>query len=113
MCESRFQSPMRVGRTFLRDRRGASAERLAAIGGVVAVACVTGVHLVDMAAKNGALPRLVFKQDDDLARLAKTLPPAGGGPTRQSGAPLDYAATASTNPHARPILLDPCTGKPK
>ncbi len=93
------------------DRSGASAERLAAIGGVVAVACVTSVHLVDLAAKNGSLPRVVVTRDDDLARLAKMLPPAGGAPTRQSGAPLDYAATASTG--AKSVTLDPCTGKLK
>ena len=106
-----FARVLQAFRAFPHHRSGASAERLAAIGGVVAVACVTSVHLVDLAAKNGALSRFAPSRDDDLARLAKMLPPANGAATRQNGATLDYGATASTG--AKNVALDPCTGKVK
>lgn len=103
---------MRIGkavRLFFSDKRGGTAERLAVFGGVVAISCVSAVHLIDIAARNGALPRYVMRgTDDELARLATTLRPGG---TRQNGAAIDYSATATVA--ARGVTLDPCTGKSK
>ena len=97
---------------FRCDTRGNAVERWAIIAGVIAVGCVASAHLIDIAAKNDALPIIAFKRsNNDLAQIAKNLPRSGASSSSGAAGQVDMTATGSIASHAGAVLIDPCTGK--
>lgn len=77
---------------FLGDTRGGAVERVAIMAGALAVASMSGAHLLDVASR-----------DHNSALYAFFKPKPG----------IDYTATASIRKSAGQTVLDPCTGRPK
>lgn len=80
---------------FLTDTRGGAVERIAVMAGAIALASVGGAHMLQLAGKNGGLPKIALVYPDKAA-------PA-----------IDYTPTGSIRAKAGQTVLDPCTGKPK
>lgn len=98
---------------FLKNDNGGAVERVALMAAAIGLASVGGAQLMQVAVKDGSLPRIaIIRSDGDLARLAQSAPkPAQPG--AQPAAGVDYSSTASIRTIGREIVLDPCTGKPK
>jgi len=105
-------------RRFRCDEGGASHEALAVTAAVITVACLLGAHFLDRISRSGGLPRIAIISSDGtatsfggtLTALPRQTPDASGGHFGD----IDYTATGSLPENlSRPVILDPCTGRPK
>ncbi len=99
---------------FLKDKRGGAVERIAIMAAAIGLASVGGAQMMQVAVKDGTLPRIaIIRGDGDLARLAQSAPRPATAPTGAPAAGVDHSTTASIRAIGREIKLDPCTGQPK
>jgi hypothetical protein len=80
---------MSVMKSFRKDDRGSTIDKIALFCAIVAIISVLGAHGLDMLAQNGALPVIAFHH-------------AGGHPD------VDYSATGSIPDRAERTQLSPC-----
>jgi hypothetical protein len=99
---------------FLKNTNGGAVERIALMAGAIGLASVGGAQMMQMAVRDGTLPRIaIIRGDGDLARLAQTAPKPAQGQMGQPAAGVDYGTTATIRTIGKEIRLDPCTGQPK
>lgn len=111
---------MRSLHRFRGDDRGATHETLALVAAVITVACLLGAHYLEQMSRSGGLPRIAIISADGTATTlggsVATSPGSRQAPTAAGSrfGDIDYSATGSLpeNP-ARPVILDPCTGRSK
>ncbi|MDE2577878.1 MAG: hypothetical protein KGL46_03650 [Hyphomicrobiales bacterium] len=98
---------------FFACRSGGVVEKYAVAAAFLCFAAMGGAQMMQMAVKDGSLPRIaIIRGDSDLAKMAQNAPKAGAR-TGEPAPGVDYSTTATIRSVAGNVVLDPCTGKPK
>ena len=105
---------------FRGDESGSSHEMLALVAAVITAACLLGAHFLEQMSRSGGLPRIAIISSDGTATTFggtyAALPSSRQVPAGTAGhfGDIDYSATGSLPGNSsRPVILDPCTGRPK
>ena len=108
-----------IFRCFCHDETGTTHETLAATAAAVTFVCLLGAHFLAQISQAGGLPRIaIIAPTAQQRRSAKPSLTPCPAPAKRQALPasrfgdIDYSTTGSlSKDSARPIVLDPCTGR--